>query len=173
MRSTFEEVRAHAFQHDLLVDVDHVGVADFAAVHDVGHLHARPQFVGLRLHGEDADLAGFQIVERSRAADRSAAAAPALPAPRRDREQPSASSSRTMLAAISRLASSVMTVTFSLGWMRRHTSHRIARAGRKFRIEGERAQLRLASLAGNVITAALLTASLGFRLGHVPLPFLQ
>ncbi len=56
-----QKIRAHAFQHDLLIDVDHVGVADLAAVHDVGHLHARLQFVSLRLHGEDADLAGLKI----------------------------------------------------------------------------------------------------------------
>ncbi len=56
------EVGAHAFQHDLLVDVDHVGVAHLAAVDDVGHLHARLQFVALRVHGEDADLAGLHVV---------------------------------------------------------------------------------------------------------------
>ncbi len=37
----FEEVGPHAFQHDLMIDVDHVGVPDFAAVHHVGHLHPR------------------------------------------------------------------------------------------------------------------------------------
>src|SRR5690349_15844798 len=46
-----------------MVDVDHVRVTNLAAVYDVGHLHARAQFVGLRLHGEDADLAGVQIVD--------------------------------------------------------------------------------------------------------------
>ncbi len=55
-------VGAHAFQHDLLVDVDHVRVAHLAAVHDVGHLHARLQLVALHLDGEDADIAGFHVV---------------------------------------------------------------------------------------------------------------
>ena len=58
----FQEVGAHAFQHDLVIDVDHVGVADLAAVDHIGHLHARLQFVGLRLHRKDADLAGFEVV---------------------------------------------------------------------------------------------------------------
>ena len=55
-------VRAHAFQHDLPVDVDHVGVAHPAAVHDVGHLHARLQFVALHIHGKDADVAGLHVL---------------------------------------------------------------------------------------------------------------
>ena len=42
-------------------------VADFEARDDVGHLHPRAQLVGLRLGGEDAHLAGLEIVEhRSR-----------------------------------------------------------------------------------------------------------
>src|SRR5271165_1507785 len=58
----FEEVGPHALQHNLVVDVNHVGVPNLAAVDHVGHLHARAQFVGLRLHGEDANLAGLEIV---------------------------------------------------------------------------------------------------------------
>ena len=57
------EISTHAFQHDLAVDVDHVGVADAPAVHDRGHLHARGQFAGLSRGGEDAHLARFQVVE--------------------------------------------------------------------------------------------------------------
>ena len=44
-------------------DVDHVGVAHVAAVDDVGHLHARVQFVGLDLDGEDGDLGGLHVGE--------------------------------------------------------------------------------------------------------------
>src|SRR5208283_4746176 len=53
------KIGAHAFQHDLVIDVDHVRVAHLAPVHDVGHLHARLQFIGLYSNGEDADLAGL------------------------------------------------------------------------------------------------------------------
>ncbi len=55
------EVGAHAFQHDLAVDVDHVRVAHAAAVDDLGHLHARLQLVGLHPHGEDAHVAGLHV----------------------------------------------------------------------------------------------------------------
>ena len=54
-------IRAHTLQHDLLVDVDHVRMTDLLAIHDVRHLHARLQFMGLRLHGKNADLAGLKI----------------------------------------------------------------------------------------------------------------
>src|SRR5208282_5543937 len=59
----FQEVRPHSLQHDALLDVDHVRVPDLAPVHDVGHLHARLQFVGLSAHGKDADLACFEIFD--------------------------------------------------------------------------------------------------------------
>ena len=59
----FGEIGAHAFEHDAAVDIHHVRVADLAAIHHVRHLHARAQFVPLRLYGEDADLARFQIVQ--------------------------------------------------------------------------------------------------------------
>src|ERR1700722_519858 len=36
----FEEIRPHAFQHDLPVDIHHVSVANPAAVDHVRHLHA-------------------------------------------------------------------------------------------------------------------------------------
>ncbi len=55
----FFEIGAHAFEHDAPVDIDHMGMAHLAAVHHIGHLHARAQFVGLRLHREDAHIAGF------------------------------------------------------------------------------------------------------------------
>ena len=58
-----EEVGAHALRHDLGGDVDHVGVAHAAAVHDVGHLHAAVQLVGLDLDGEDTDLRGLHVFE--------------------------------------------------------------------------------------------------------------
>ena len=57
------EVGAHALAHDLRRDVDHVGVAHVAAVDDVGHLHARVEFVGLDLDGEDRDLRGLHVGE--------------------------------------------------------------------------------------------------------------
>jgi len=31
----------HPLEHDFATDVDHVGVPDFAAIHDIRHLHAR------------------------------------------------------------------------------------------------------------------------------------
>ena len=98
----------------LLVDVDHVRVADLAAVHHVGHLHARAQFVGLRLDGEDAHLAGFQVVQHG-------ARHVGQRARRQILENP-ASIRRAQLvefcasaAAISRQARSVISVTFSCG----------------------------------------------------------
>src|SRR5271163_6391 len=57
-----EKVRSHSLQHDLPVDIDHVCVTNLASIHHVGHLHARMQFIGLRLHSKDADLAGLEIV---------------------------------------------------------------------------------------------------------------
>ena len=56
------EVGAHAFEHDFVADVDHVGVAHAAAIDDVGHLHARLQLVLLHSDGEDADVAGLHVV---------------------------------------------------------------------------------------------------------------
>ena len=56
-------VGAHAITHDFRRDVDHVGVAHAAAIDDVGHLHARVQFVGLDLDGEDGDGGGFHVFE--------------------------------------------------------------------------------------------------------------
>ncbi len=55
-------VGAHAFQHDLLVDVHHVRMAHLAAIDDVGHLHARLQLVALHLDGEDGDVAGLHVL---------------------------------------------------------------------------------------------------------------
>ena len=63
-----EEIRAHPFQHDLAVDVDHVAVADFVRVDDGGHLDARAEFAGLRDRAEDAHLRFRQVVEDDRAA---------------------------------------------------------------------------------------------------------
>ena len=42
-----QEIRAHAFEHDLPVDVDHVAVADVVRVDHGGHLDARAEFAGL------------------------------------------------------------------------------------------------------------------------------
>ena len=58
-----EKIRPHPFQHDLPVDVHHVGVPDLAPVYHVRHVHARLQFVRLRLYSEDAYLTGFQIIQ--------------------------------------------------------------------------------------------------------------
>src|SRR5450755_113563 len=61
------EVRAHAVAHDLLGDVDHVGMTDLAPGYDLGHLHTGAQLVELGLGREDTDLACLQVVEdRSR-----------------------------------------------------------------------------------------------------------
>ena len=59
----FQEIRSHAFQHDLAVDVDHMGMTNFAPIYYGGHLHSRSQFVALRLNRKDTYLAGFQIFE--------------------------------------------------------------------------------------------------------------
>src|SRR5262249_53685347 len=50
------EVGAHALQHDLAIDIHHVSVPHAASVHDVGHLHARLQFIALRMNRKNADL---------------------------------------------------------------------------------------------------------------------
>src|SRR5579875_859457 len=57
------EVGAHALEHDFLFDIYHVAVAQPFAVHHFAHLHASLQLVGLRLHGEDTNLARFEIVQ--------------------------------------------------------------------------------------------------------------
>ena len=54
---------------------------------------------------------------------------------------PRRSSSRARAAAISWQAWSVMSVTFSSGWMRRQCDHGVARAGREFGVEREGLQL--------------------------------
>ena len=72
------EIGAHAFQHDAPVDVDHVGVAHLAAVDHVGHLHAGAEFVGLGLHGENADFARLHVVEYVRRACPRGGAGPGL-----------------------------------------------------------------------------------------------
>ena len=56
------EIGAHAFEHHLPVDVDHVAVAHLAAIDDVGELHARAQLVALHVHGQDADLAPLHVL---------------------------------------------------------------------------------------------------------------
>src|SRR5205807_2199119 len=55
------EIGAHALQHNLTIDVDHVRVTYFAAVDHTGHLHARLQFVRLNLDRENADLAALEV----------------------------------------------------------------------------------------------------------------
>ena len=57
------EVGAHALAHDFGRDIDHVSVAHVAAVDDVGHLHARVEFVRLHLHREDGDLRRLHVVK--------------------------------------------------------------------------------------------------------------
>src|ERR1700674_2066525 len=57
-----EKVRPHPLQHNLPIDIHHVGVAYLAPIHDVRHLHARTQFIRLRLHRKDADLAALEIL---------------------------------------------------------------------------------------------------------------
>ncbi len=56
------EVCPHALHHDLVINVDHVGVAHAPAIHDIGHLHARFQLVALYIHRKNADLAGLHVV---------------------------------------------------------------------------------------------------------------
>ena len=56
------EIGAHALEHHLAVDVDHVAMAHLAAVDDVGELHARAELVALHVHGQDADLALLHVV---------------------------------------------------------------------------------------------------------------
>ncbi|XWK67192.1 hypothetical protein RBB80_27490 [Tunturiibacter gelidiferens] len=113
-----EEVGAHALGHDLRSDVDHVGVTHAPAVDNVGHLHTAVELVGLDLDREDADLRGLHIFEdcggevgKGRGARASRTKALQV--------QPMRSSSATREAAMVRQRSSVMSVTFSLGWMRR------------------------------------------------------
>ncbi len=55
------EVGPHAFQHDLVIDVDHVGVPHATPVDDIGHLHSRFQLVTLNVDRENADLAGLHV----------------------------------------------------------------------------------------------------------------
>ena len=57
------EVGAHALEHDLAVDVDHVRVTDAVTVDHFGHLHARAELPGLRLNDEQADLARGKVIE--------------------------------------------------------------------------------------------------------------
>ena len=58
-----EKIRAHAFEHDLAVDVDHVPVTNAVLVHDRGHLDARSEFAALRLRAKNTDLRSRQIFE--------------------------------------------------------------------------------------------------------------
>ena len=146
----FVEIGAHAFQHDAAVDVHHVGVAHLAAVHDVGHLHARAQFVGLRFHREDADLAGFHVVEHVARHVGKRPRREIFEDPGVEYELAARSSSCASAAPISRQARSVISVTFSSGWMRRQLHHGVVRAGRQFRIERQCQQL----LRVRVITSA-------------------
>jgi len=65
LRETIDSVVVcpHAIAHDFRGDVDHVRVAHAAAIDDIGHLHARVEFVGLHLHGKDGDRRGFHVFE--------------------------------------------------------------------------------------------------------------
>src|SRR4051812_6130303 len=56
-------IRAHSLEHDLTRDVDHVGVANVMLVHDVAHLHARPELTPLALRAKNRDLRLREIVE--------------------------------------------------------------------------------------------------------------
>ena len=58
-----KEIGAHAFEHDLLVDVDHMRMPHLAPVHHIRHLHARLQLIALHLDGEDAHIARLHIVD--------------------------------------------------------------------------------------------------------------
>ena len=57
------EICAHALHHDFGCDVDHVRMTHVTPIHYVGHVHAAAEFVGLNLHGEDADLGGLHVSE--------------------------------------------------------------------------------------------------------------
>ncbi len=69
------KIGAHALEHHLAVDVDHVAMAHLPAIDDVGELHARAELVALHVHGQDADLALSPCPRRSPSAGRRAAAA--------------------------------------------------------------------------------------------------
>ena len=130
------EVRAHALEHDAAVDVDHVRVPHLAAVDDIGHLHARPQFVGLRPNREDADVARLHILEYL--------ARHVVQGPRGEIfENPGVVRATEARRAHGRArrrsraqASSVISVTFSCGWMRRQHSTALRAPGVKFGVEG-------------------------------------
>jgi len=59
------EIGTHPLHHDLLVDVDHVSMADSVPVHDRSHLNARGELAHPCLGGEDAHLRLRQIVENN------------------------------------------------------------------------------------------------------------
>jgi hypothetical protein len=58
-----DEVGAHPLEHDLLVDVHHVPVADAVRVDDVHHLHAGAELAGLGDAGVDGDLRLREVLE--------------------------------------------------------------------------------------------------------------
>ncbi len=57
------KIGAHAFEHDLAIDVHHVGVPDPVMVHDRRYFRARAEFARLGSHCENGDLRERQIIE--------------------------------------------------------------------------------------------------------------
>src|SRR5439155_1557576 len=57
------KISAHPFEHDLAIDVHHVGVADPMMVHDPRYFRARAEFARLALHCENGNLRARQIFE--------------------------------------------------------------------------------------------------------------
>ena len=59
------KIGAHAFEHDLAIDVHHVGVPDPVMVYHGGHLGARAEFARLTLCGKDGDLRERQVIQNN------------------------------------------------------------------------------------------------------------
>ena len=50
------KISAHPFQHDLMINVDHVPVTNPVMVHDRGHFGTRRELTRLRLRGKNRNL---------------------------------------------------------------------------------------------------------------------
>src|ERR1051326_9289460 len=57
------KVGAHAFDHDLPIDVHHVRVPDAMTVYYAGHFGARAEFAGLTLRRKDGALRQRQVLQ--------------------------------------------------------------------------------------------------------------
>ena len=59
----FVEISPHPFEHNLLVDIHHVSMANFFPIHDVDHLSAAGQLAVLRFDCQYTYLGLLQIVQ--------------------------------------------------------------------------------------------------------------